>query len=257
MYSCLWCLQWFPEEEFANTEPRSNMFTYTGYHYLALLAFPFTLVGPFAKPCYLVSKNTSLGGGVCVTAQISAWAFLSVGAKIDLGSISLSVSAGHINTHITSHAILPFSFTPLQVIRDNINHLLVYGTVTLFPKGHATKSKGTRLLPGKPGVTLFLELYEEILIMDVSESCSAGFKIRKPAIRKKKNVHFSADLLLSCCAFRAELINCLPVTSRILFIKDFISLKKTCNCLWDDVSASETGATGTKSTTKLLFFTLI
>lgn len=37
-----------------------------------------------------------------------------------------------------------------------------------------------------------------------------------------KNVHLSVDLLLSCHASRAELINCLPGKSRILFIKDLI-----------------------------------
>lgn len=89
-------------------------------------------------------------------AQISVQALPSGGAKTDLRSISLSVSSGHINTHITSYAILLFSFTPLQVIKGSINHFLVYGTILLFQKGHATKPKETRLLTGKPVLTLFL-----------------------------------------------------------------------------------------------------
>ena len=61
-YFCLWLLPWFPEEEFANTGPRSNMFIYAEYHYLTLLAFPFTSVGPFAKQCYLMWVKTSESG---------------------------------------------------------------------------------------------------------------------------------------------------------------------------------------------------
>lgn len=61
-YFCLWCLQWFPEEEFANTGPISNVFTSAEYHYLTLLAFPFTSVGPFAKQRYLTRVKTSRSG---------------------------------------------------------------------------------------------------------------------------------------------------------------------------------------------------
>lgn len=59
-YFCLWCLPWFPEEEFANTGPRSNMFIYAEYHYLTLLAFPFPSVGPFAKQCYWMWVKTAV-----------------------------------------------------------------------------------------------------------------------------------------------------------------------------------------------------
>lgn len=45
------------------------------------------------------------------------------------------------------------------------------------------------------------------------------FKGNKLPIRKK-NVHPSVDLLLSYCAFRAELINSLPGKFTILFIED-------------------------------------
>lgn len=117
-YFCLWCLPWFPEEEFANTGPRSNMFIYAEYHYLSLWAFPFTSVEPFVKQCYLTWVKTS------VRVVMSVWQYKSEsepfgsgGAKTDLESISLSVSAVRNNTHITSHAILLFSFTPLLVIK--------------------------------------------------------------------------------------------------------------------------------------------
>ena len=77
-----------------------------------------------------------LGGAICkatllsVSKNLRAWVVMSVwkyksesepfgsgSAKTDWESISLSVSAVHNNNHITSHAILLFSFRPLLVIK--------------------------------------------------------------------------------------------------------------------------------------------
>lgn len=83
------------------------------------LGISFHFSGAICKAALLdVSKN------IRVWVVMSVWQYKSQSepfdsgsAKTDIESISLSVSAVHNNTHITSHAILLFSFTPLLVIK--------------------------------------------------------------------------------------------------------------------------------------------